>query len=454
MTVRDALQPDVKVVLDLKGVIRRATLANSVAEETVDDWVGRPWAETVEGLDDSGLTDIVEAALRDGVSPMFRLTQRFPSGLELPVEYMAVRLKGGNVVAIGRDVRAVAQLQSRLAAAQHSMERNYWQLREVESRYRLLFETSSDALAVVRASDFAIVEANPAAITALGLATGELVEVGGQDLLQLVRPTERQMVELTLKRAKLHGKAPRILAHLGPAADPWLLYVSVMDVDSSELMLIHLLPSSEAGAGPPGTYANSVSGDDLVELSPDGMVTLDERGYITSANPAFLELVQEPALGAVIGTLLSQWLKTPGGDVTMLLESLRRHRVVRLFPTTIHGSLGGRLAAELSAVMPDNASIPAVVLLYVRDVSRRLEGADRYASLARLLTSMTERLGKARLKELVTTTVGLVERHYIEAALAATSGNRTAAAKLLGLSRQSLYAKLSRYDITDNQDQG
>jgi transcriptional regulator PpsR len=453
VTVRDALQPDVKVVLDLKGVIRRATLANSVAEETVDDWVGRPWAETVDGLDDSGLTDIVQAALRDGVSPLFRLNQRFPSGLELPVEYMAVRLKGGDVVAIGRDVRAVAQLQSRLAAAQHSMERNYWQLREVENRYRLLFESSSDALAVVRASDFAIVEANPAAISALGLDTGELVEVGGQELLQLVRPSERQMVELTLKRAKLQGKAPRILAHLGPAADPWLLYVSVMDVDASDLMLIHLLPSTDAHAALPGIYASSVSGDDLVELSPDGMVTLDEQGYITSANPAFLELVQEPSTGAVIGTLLSQWLKTPGGDVTMLLESLRRHRVVRLFPTTIHGSLGSSLAAELSAVMP-NASTPAVVLLYVRDVSRRLEGADRYASLARLLTSMTERLGKARLKELVTTTVGLVERHYIEAALAATSGNRTAAAKLLGLSRQSLYAKLSRYDITDCQDEG
>ena len=157
------------------------------------------------------------------------------------------------------------------------------------------------------------------------------------------------MLELALKRAKLQGKAPRILAHLGPAADPWLLHVSVMDVDSSDLMLIHLLPSAEVRPAAPGRSALSVSADDLVELSPDGMVTLDEHGYITSANPAFLELVQEPASGAVIGTPLSQWLKTPGGDVTMLLESLRSHRVVRLFPTTIHGSLGSCLAAELSA---------------------------------------------------------------------------------------------------------
>jgi DNA-binding NtrC family response regulator len=51
------------------------------------------------------------------------------------------------------------------------------------------------------------------------------------------------------------------------------------------------------------------------------------------------------------------------------------------------------------------------------------------------------------LNTLVSETVGLVERHYIEAALETTDGNRSAAAKMLGLSRQSLYMKLSRYGI-------
>ncbi|MCU0840036.1 MAG: hypothetical protein MUE49_15155, partial [Rhodospirillales bacterium] len=43
--------------------------------------------------------------------------------------------------------------------------------------------------------------------------------------------------------------------------------------------------------------------------------------------------------------------------------------------------------------------------------------------------------------------VGVVERHYIEAALQLTRGNRTLTAELLGLSRQSLYAKLDRYGL-------
>jgi len=44
-------------------------------------------------------------------------------------------------------------------------------------------------------------------------------------------------------------------------------------------------------------------------------------------------------------------------------------------------------------------------------------------------------------------TVGAVERHYVKEALELANGNRTAAAEILGLSRQSLYTKLNRYEL-------
>lgn len=71
----------------------------------------------------------------------------------------------------------------------------------------------------------------------------------------------------------------------------------------------------------------------------------------------------------------------------------------------------------------------------------------RQKQLLNVLHSLTGRLGETSLKSLVSETVGVVERHYIEAALATTAGNRSAAAKMLGLSRQSLYMKLARYHI-------
>lgn len=46
---------------------------------------------------------------------------------------------------------------------------DYRELRDVETRYRQLFEASNEAVILVRADNLRLVEANPAAIRALGL---------------------------------------------------------------------------------------------------------------------------------------------------------------------------------------------------------------------------------------------------------------------------------------------
>ncbi|MFX4959639.1 helix-turn-helix domain-containing protein, partial [Acinetobacter baumannii] len=62
---------------------------------------------------------------------------------------------------------------------------------------------------------------------------------------------------------------------------------------------------------------------------------------------------------------------------------------------------------------------------------------------------MTETVGKTPLRKLVKSTVEVVEQYYVRAALQLADGNRTTAAEILGLSRQSLYAKLDRYNLND-----
>jgi DNA-binding NtrC family response regulator len=54
------------------------------------------------------------------------------------------------------------------------------------------------------------------------------------------------------------------------------------------------------------------------------------------------------------------------------------------------------------------------------------------------------------LRDLVRESTDMIEKLCIEAALELTNDNRASAAELLGLSRQSLYAKLHRYDLLDN----
>ena len=64
---------------------------------------------------------------------------------------------------------------------------------------------------------------------------------------------------------------------------------------------------------------------------------------------------------------------------------------------------------------------------------------------------LTELVGHVSLKDLVRETTDMIERLSIEAALELSGDNRASAAELLGLSRQSLYAKLHRYGLGDLQ---
>ncbi len=87
--------------------------------------------------------------------------------------------------------------------------------------------------------------------------------------------------------------------------------------------------------------------------------------------------------------------------------------------------------------------------MLLRNVSRRLPSGNESDFLRTALGSMSEQIGKSSLRNLVKNTVSIVEQHYVKQALELAGGNRTATAELLGLSRQSLYAKLNRYGLED-----
>jgi transcriptional regulator PpsR len=431
-------QPDVTLVLDLKGVIQKVTLAGEVSTERIDPWLGRPWVETVDEAGSGKVRRIVEEARSEGLSAFRQVNQRFPSGRELPIEYTTIRLGGrAGLLAVGRSLRAVAELQSRLIAAQQAMERDYWRLREVETRYRLLFDTSSEAVLLVRAGDLVILEANPMAIRALGLAPH------GRELLEEIAPADREPFQAMLLRVREQGRSPGMLVHLGPQARPWLARATVILAEPGYVFLVQLAP-----VGGPLAFEGGVSArlEPLLDRFPDALVLLDERGRVRHANRAFSSLVQRGQVENVVGEPLGRWLERPGAGVDLLLDEIRRHGTIRGFCTTIRGELGSETEVEITAVgdpeRPDGG-----ILLLLRD--RRAPGASASppGSSTAGFTLPTLALGRAPLQQLVREAVEQLERQHILASLERTGGNRTAAAALLGLSRQSLYAKLERYGL-------
>lgn len=441
MTRPTVAQPDVTLLLDMDGIIREASVSNSIDEAGVDAWLGRPWIETIA---DTGIKvrQMVDDARSTGISAFRQVTQRFPSGRELPIEYTTVLLGGrAGLLAIGKNLQAVAELQSRLVAAQQAMERDYWKLRDIETRYRLLFQSSAEAVLLLKASNLRIIDANPAAVAALELPPRRPDGGVGRDFLADVSADERDTLQAMLQHVRDQGKAPGIVMHFGRDRKAWLLRASLMPGQ------IYFLQLSAIGAtAQRAVESRAPSIDDLIERMPDGFVIIDHLGVIQRVNQAFVDMVELGTKASAVGERLGRWMSRPGADVNVLLATLQRQRAVRLFATTLHGELGTEMEIEVAAAHDEDVDGRHIVLL-IRDVARRLPSGAEANRLIAALGPLSEQVGKTSLRKLVRDTIDVVERHYVRAALDQAGGNRTAAAHLLGLSRQSLYAKLNRYEL-------
>jgi transcriptional regulator PpsR len=441
------MQPDVTLLLDMEGVIREATLSPAMQGESVDGWLGRPWVEIAGDVGGDKVKRMVEDARASGISAFRQINQRFPSGLEIPIEFTTVLLGGrAGMLAIGKNLQAVAELQSRLIAAQQTMERDYWKLREIETRYRLVFDASDEAVVIVSPANLRIVEANRSAVEALNSSRRRNEDLAGREFLHEVASEDREAVREMLNRVRERGKALSILVHLGPDAKSWMLRGSLIASDPGHVFLLQFTAAANAPVEREQDAGSTI--ENLIDRLPDGFVALDETGVIQHANQAFLDLVQIGSKGSAIGESLGRWLWQPGADLNALLANVERHGTVRLFTTTVRGELGTDTEIEISAAQNDNEERKHIGVL-LRNVARRLPVYGEGDLLRTALGSASEQIGKSSLRKLVKNAVSIVEQHYVKQALELAKGNRTATAELLGLSRQSLYAKLNLYGLDD-----
>lgn len=438
---------DIALVVADDGVIRDVHLGSAFRDEEAGSWKGRSWETTVTPATRGKVHELLEEARQSGSSRPRQVNHQMPSGIEVAVGYTAVRLGGGRILALGRSLAVVSELQRQLVDAQQRMERDYWRLRQVETRYRLLFRLSSEAVLLLAVDSLEVMDANPAAAEALGMDVTELV--GGSFPLDRLGDAADDLEDF-LRRVRDRGTAPGITVRVGDGEE-WYLKGSLVRQEGGEAFLLHMFPTSLNGDTPEVRGEDRGPLLDVVEALPDGFVVTDAEGRIVHANAAFVEMTEESSRSALVGRSLGEWLARPGADLTVLLGNLRRYGSIRLFPTQVAGALGSEADVELSAVYLEKDD-DAWCGILVRHVGRRIVQPVRgVEDLTKAVEDMTRLLGSVALRKLVRDTVAMVEHHFIEAALELTGDNRTAAAELLGLSRQSLYTKLKRYDIDSSK---
>ena len=156
---------DIVIVLDKAGVILDVAFGSAdLAREAYQDWIGRSLAETVTIESRPKIAELLRDASPHEISRWRQINYPARRGPDIPVRLAVIRQgPDERVIAVGRDLQAMASLQQRLADAQQSMEREYARIRAVEKRYRLLFHMASEAVLIVDLSNGRVAEINPAA---------------------------------------------------------------------------------------------------------------------------------------------------------------------------------------------------------------------------------------------------------------------------------------------------
>jgi transcriptional regulator PpsR len=396
----------------------------------------------------------VDELLQDAVTRSSSNWRQFnhPSsgGEDIPVLYSAINIgREDRFVVVGRDLRPLAVMQQRLVNAQQSMERDYVRLRHAETRYRLLFQVSSEAVMIVDAGSHVILDANPAAVALFDARAPQLLKSGFPGHFD---PANTPQVLALFAEVRATGRDGSVRVRLASGQRECDVAASLFRQEHASLFLIRL--SSQASPAEGGALHATSMLQKYFEVAPDGLVVTQYDGRVVKANLAFLEMAQLNSAEQLRGELLDRWLGRAGVDFSVALANLRQNGSIKLFATVLRGEHGAAAEVEVSAVSLAESDDRSGFGFAIRNVEKRLSAAaPSTRELPRSMAQLTERIGRVPLRDLVRETTDVIEKLSIEAALELTGDNRASAAEMLGLSRQSLYVKLRRYGLAEPSEE-
>jgi transcriptional regulator PpsR len=326
------------------------------------------------------------------------------------------------------------------------MERDYSKLRHAETRYRVLFQTSSEPVLIVDAATDKVVEANPAAIRLFGESIGRVI---GRNFPASLDAHQMQALQSYATAVRAGLSVDEIRVRLTDTEE-FAVSTVMFRQAATALYLMRFMPAG--GLSQPVSSGANATKLNFLSKSPDGYVVVDQDGRLLTSNPAFLQMIQVMTEDQARGELIERWLGRSGVDISVLIANVRQHGAVTMFATLVRGELGATANVEVSAVALDDSSRPSFGLA-VRNVDRRItQSLPAAGPLHKSAGQLKDLIGRVSLKDMVRESTDVIERLCIEAALDLTGDNRASAAEMLGLSRQSLYVKMRRYGLANDAE--
>jgi transcriptional regulator PpsR len=434
---------DVTLVIDRQGFILSAAAANPALLANCAFTAGQDFRETLTRESLVKFAELLDESSAEALGRPRELNHLTAVGGSLGIRYQAMTQGvNGDVLLVGRDLSPIAELQQRLVQSQQATERDYGRIRAMETRHRVLFQLAGEPMLICEAASRRVTEANAASLAAFNLPLGRLV---GRSLSSLFDEHDGDALGALVTNAMSGGEARSAVLRAAGGETRLSTTVNLFRQDGASHFLVRTSPVAAAArhAANDATFLHA-----LMERLPEAFVVTDADGRVVEANRRFLDLAELPALAAAEGRGLDQWLGRPGIDFGVLLASVRDSGSIRSFSTMLRGAYGGSEPVEVSAVAVIDHAEPRLGFLLRAGPMVETPAAPP-GSLPRSVEQMKQLVGSVPMKDLVRETTDMIERLCIEAALELTGDNRASAADMLGLSRQSLYAKLHRFGIGD-----
>ena len=423
-----SLSSDIALVLDESGVIRSVAQSGSQPmAPTAAEWIGRPWADTVA----TPMRRKVEALLNDvtstGLARRREISHNGAGGTDIPVAYTAIRLgRDGPVIAVGRDLRAVAAIQQRFLDAQHDLERGYWKARQVESQERQLHQVLTDGVLSVDAQTLGIVRAN----RNLSARLGGLEALAGRAVDALFDHRSRGAVRELLTSARTSGRPAELRARL--IGDPVTCSVAAIPFRAGveQRLLVRLRSAVLPAASAPG------------QGEREAAAVADSSGRVLSCDAAFIALMQARDDTELTGRPLADWLGAAPDEVDQLLREVRHEGLAERESVLLRCGEPGRV--RVSATWLTEGDRECIGLVLCQEVPRVAELGPAQAAFAEAWQRLSEQLGATTLPVMLRQATALAEQHFIRIALQRSAGDTAVAANLLGISEGALADRRAR----------
>ena len=439
---------DICLVTDRAGTVLAASAKDdSTLWPETADWAGR----ALEDLLDSGSAQKLARRLMDIEADPDSTDARWAELVHVtrnrdavPVRY-AMHPVRAHILMLGQDQRPTIEIQQMLLNAQIALERDHEAQREIDTRYRLLMDFSTDAIVLVSIGSGGIVDINHNAATVLGRARADLID---RPFAECFQGQTREGLIAALEAPQPAGSDVLLDVEVKASGRKVQLTGKLFRASGEQLAIVRLSDPERGSVGDERLLGNLRQ---LFNHGADAIVFADRDGNILAASETFLNLTDSPSASSVRGRSLSEFLSRGAVDLRVLLDNARRAGQLRMYATKLNTNYGAQVGVEISATWLDDKFDP-VLALVLRNASSAGNLRPDSGGQDSNVQGVIELVGSSTLKDIVTETTDVIEKICIETALELTRNNRVAAAEMLGLSRQSLYVKLRKFDLLSKDE--